>query len=458
LTKPLTAAAVQKYAPHPGERRIIRDAGARSLFLVITPSGHKSWLMRFRTTGGRIGKLVLGPVDLSGRELTGDPAVGQPLTLAAARQLAAEVLRQRALGHDPVADHKARKLRQRTAVQEAASNTFGGAAQDFITKYSRQRVRRWKEQARLLGLQPTAEGLEIIPGGLAQRWADKPLTQIDGHDIHQLVAETHERGAPGLERRSDGPTETRARAMLSCLSRMFRWLVQHRRVETNPCAGVHRPEASKARERVLSNDEIKAFWLATDTLAKPKEVDAKPPPFGAVLRLLLLTGCRLNEIAALRWEELGADATQINLPGARTKNHRSHLVPLAPLAQSIIAAIPRIADSPYVFTTNGKAPVAIGSKIKNKLDAEMNIPAWRIHDLRRTAITGMAELGLRPDVIELCVNHVSGTRGGIAGVYNRSELLPERRNALERWAVQVQGIVSGKPAKVVQLRKRGGTR
>jgi hypothetical protein len=198
----LTAAAVKKYAPQPGERRIIRDAGARSLFLVITPTGHKSWMMRFRAPGGRIGKLVLGPVDLSGRELKDDPQVGQPLSLSAARQLAASVLRQRSLGHDPVADHKARKLRQRAAVQEAASNTFRAAAQDFITKYSSQRVRRWKEQARLLGLQPTAEDLEVIPGGLAQRWANKPLTQIDGYDIHQLVAETRERGAPGLERRS----------------------------------------------------------------------------------------------------------------------------------------------------------------------------------------------------------------------------------------------------------------
>jgi integrase len=448
MTKPLTAAAVQKYAPHPGTRRIIRDAGARSLFLVITPTGHKSWLMRFRTTGGRISKLVLGPVDLSGRELTGDPAVGQPLTLAAARQLAAEVLRQRALGHDPVADHKARKLRQRTAVQEAASNTFGGAAEDFITKYSRQRVRRWKEQARLLGLRPTADGLDVIPGGLAQRWADKPLAAIDGHDIHAIIAETRERGAPGLERRSDGPTETRARAMLSCLSRLFTWLVQHRRVETNPCAVVHRPEASKARDRVLSNAEIVKFWRATDA----KDIG---PTFGAVLRLLLLTACRLNEIAALRWDELSADGTQINLPGSRTKNHRPLTLPLAKPAQSIIAAIPRIADCPYVFTTNGKAPVSIGSKVKNRLDEAMGVWGWRVHDLRRTAVTGMAELGIRPDVIELCVNHVSGTRGGIAGVYNRSELLPERRLALERWAVQVQGI-SGKPAKVVQLHQRGG--
>jgi integrase len=307
-------------------------------------------------------------------------------------------------------------------------------------------VRRWKEQARLLGLQPTGE---VIPGGLAQRWADKPLAQIDGHDIHAIVADTRERGAPGLERRTSGPTESRARAMFAVLSKLFAWLIQHRRVETNPCTSVHRPESSMARDRVLSNDEIKAFWRATDG----REIR---PQFGAVLKLLLLTGCRLNEIAELRWDELSADITQINLPGTRVKNHRPHRVPLAPTAQSIIAAIPRIVDCPYVFTTNGKAPVAIGSKIKNRLDkAMMGMPAWRIHDLRRTAVTGMAELGVRPDVIELCVNHISGSRGGIAGVYNRSELLPERRDALERWAVQVQGIVSGKPANVLPMpRKR----
>ena len=304
----------------------------------------------------------------------------------------------------------------------------------------------------MLGLRPTAEGLEVIPGGLAQRWADKPLTQIDGHDIHQLWSpRMRERGAPGLERRSDGLTETRARAMLSCLSRMFRWLVQHRRVETNPCAGVHRPEAPKARERVLSNDEIKALWLATDCTRPEPPFGGSPSAAVAAHRLPAQRDCR----PALGG--VGADGTQINLPGNRTKNHRPHVVPLVPLAQSIIAAMPRIADCPYVFTTHGEAPVAIGSKIKQRLDEGMGSLEWewRIHDLRRTAVTGMAELGIRPDVIELVVNHVSGSRGGIAGVYDRRELLPDRRNALERWAVQVQGIVSDKPAKVVQEHERG---
>lgn len=452
MPKPLTAAAVAKYRPGLAKRRrIVRDGGARSLFLVIAPSGHKSWLMRFRTSGGRIGKMTLGPVDLAAESAL-PPVIGMPLTLAAARQLAAQVQRERALGHDPVADHKARRGRQQAAAIEGAASTFGVAARDFIEQYSMRRVRRWKEQARLLGLQPTPDGkLEVISGGLAQRWAAKPLSEIDGHDIYGVIAETRERGAPGLERRSDGPTEARARAMLSCLSRMWRWLLQHRRVAHNPCGGVHRPEPPRARERVLTADEIKAFWRATDA----KGIG---PTFGAVLKLLLLTGCRLKEIAALRRDELNGGA-QIELPGTRTKNHRPHVVPLAPLARETISAVPRLDGCPFVFSLNGRTPVSVGSKIKARLDTAMGNPSpWRIHDLRRTAVTGMAELGIRPDVIELCVNHVSGQRGGIAGVYNKSELLPARVEALARWAQHVQGVVQVR-ANVVALKKaRKGNR
>jgi integrase len=316
MSKPLTAAAVEKYRPLGKQRRIIRDTGARSLFLTIAPSGAKSWTMRFRTHGGRIGKITLGPVDLSGRELSGDPQIGQPLTLAAARQLAAEVLRQRALGHDPVADHKARKLRQRAAVIEEATNTFDSAAKEFV-EYASKKIRRWKEEARLLGLRPAAHGLEVIPGGLAQRWNHKPIGKIDGHDIHGIVAETRERGAPGLERRSDGPTESRARAMLATLSSMFSWLHKHRRVEANPCVGVHRPEAAKARERVLSNVEIRWLWQACGAREGLGE------PFAAIVKLLLLTGQRLNEVAGMRRDELSEDDATWIIPSARSKNRQA---------------------------------------------------------------------------------------------------------------------------------------
>jgi integrase len=129
-------------------------------------------------------------------------------------------------------------------------------------------------------------------------------------------------------------------------------------------------------------------------------------------------------------------------------------VPLPPLARTIIASVKPVASpAGYVFTNSGKSPVGGWSMIKNRLDAAMgNPPPWRLHDLRRTFVTGLADLGIRPDVIELAVNHRSGLRGGIAGVYNKSELLPERRAALERWAAHVEVLVAGKPTKVVSMR------
>src|SRR5262249_1049731 len=174
-----------------------------------------------------IGKLTLGRYAES--EMPDDPVIGQPLTLAAARQLAAQVHRARALGRDPVAEHKAAKQRQRAAIIETASNTFAAAAKEFIQQHASKKVGRWKEQARLLGFQPTANGLDIIPGGPAQRWNHKAVGEIDGHDIYGIVTETRERGAPGLKRRSDEPTESRARSMLSALSVLFGWLQRHRR-------------------------------------------------------------------------------------------------------------------------------------------------------------------------------------------------------------------------------------
>jgi hypothetical protein len=130
-------------------------------------------------------------------------------------------------------------------------------------------------------------------------------------------------------------------------------------------------------------------------------------------------------------------------------------VPLPPIAKKLIDAA---GDHQIVFSTNGTTPPSGFSHGKARLDAAMlagsgkAVPEWRIHDLRRCAVTGMAELGIRTDVIELVVNHLSGARGGIAGVYNRSELLDERRDALKRWGSHVEHLVSGRWPKVVALR------
>lgn len=444
MAKTITAAAVKNYRPGEG-RREIPDGGCSGLYLVIQASGHRSWAMRFRRPNGKPAKLTLGPVDLSGHEAESEPVLDSPLTLASARRLAAEIHRQRAMGRDVVADYDASRRRQKSQHENRAKSTYASAAKDFIEQYASKKTRRWRETARLLGLAypPTGGEPTRIKGGLCERWNDKPIAEIDGHDIHSLIDETRRSGAPGLERRSDGPTEARARVMLSCLSKMFSWLVQHRRVSQNPCKDVHRPEASAARDRVLTDAEIVKFWRATD--AERKELSA-------LLKLLLLTGCRLNEVAGMTRAELSDDGATWNIPGSRTKNKRPHVVPLAPLARKLVGT----GSEGFVFTTTGRSPVSGWSKIKGRLDEAMKIPPWRLHDLRRTAATGMAEIGIGPHIVEAALNHISGAKAGVAGTYNRAAYAEEKRAALERWASHVQGLVSERPANVVKMRKATG--
>jgi integrase len=443
VAKILTDAAARRLVPGK-KRRFIRDGATPSLYLVISPSGARSWMMRFRRPGGRPGKLVLGAHDMSGREPVGRPEIGMPLSLASARQLAAEAHRLRALGQDVVADHKARKHRHRVEIESRAANSFGACARAYINECAKPRIRRWHEIARLIGLQPA--DLESIPGGLVQRWGDKPIKSIDTSEIWGAIDEARRVGVPGIAPRSPGLSNARQRALHSALSAMFTWLQQHRRIEVNPIAGLHRPTPPEARDRVLSPDEIRWFWTACGKIGTP---------FGTIFQLLLLTGQRLSEVGGMRRDELVGD--QWHIPGSRTKNRRPHTVPLVPMVQKLIASAGDRHN--IIFSTTGHTPPSGWSNVKERLDgimlsiASKTIPAWRLHDLRRTFVTGCGELGIRPDVIELVVNHISGSRGGIAGVYNKAALLDERRAALERWATHIERLVSGRPTKkVVPLR------
>jgi integrase len=218
--------------------------------------------------------------------------------------------------------------------------------------------------------------------------------------------------------------------------------VRHRKVSINPCTGVWHPGAPKARERVLSDAEIGKLWRATDA------IDVR---FGAALKLLLLLGARLNEVVGMRHSELSEDGTW-TIPSNRAKNHRAHRLVLPKLALDIIAAVPRI-EGDLVFTSTGRAPISGWSKMKKQLDAAMgDVPPWRIHDLRRTCASGMQRLGVRTEVIERALNHVSGSYSGVAGVYQRDALTPEVAAALLRWAQHVSGLVIEKPSNVRELR------
>ena len=431
MAKVLTAQAVSKMKCTSALPLEVADAQAPGLYLVIYPSGKKSWALRFRRPDRRPAKLVLGSVStVADDKRDPDPVVGGHLTLAAARRLAGALKHQIATGKDPAAEIQS----ERRTVALSAANTFLAAAVDFITQHAKKKTRRWQGQARLLGLRESdGDQLELVAKGLAARWRDRPLTEIDTDEVFRLIEEVRHKGVPGLERRNDAPSEPRARAMHSVLSKMFNWLAEKRRVNQNPLSVLKRPSPPKARDRVLDDREIAKLWRAAEQASKP---------FDAAIMLLVLTGCRLNEVAQMEASELSDDLSMWTIPGARTKNHRAHQVPLSPLARAIIAKTERLDCCKFVFSTNGLTPVSGWSKTKARLDAAMeDVAPWRIHDVRRSVATGLRELGFASDLVELVLNHVSGARAGVAGTYDRSVQMPERRAALEAWAKHVQSLV-----------------
>jgi integrase len=444
----LTVAAVEKYVADKTRRREIRDTLAKGLYLIIQPKprGSKSWALRFRRPDGKPAKLTLGPVDLS-NEPKDEPILGGSLTLRQARELAAQIDRRRARGEDVIAEEKTKAARDADNAIAAAANTFGAAAREFFgdhrTKKWNTLPRRWHEAARIIGFNwplgtddPAKVEPTIIPGSLAATWATKPVAEIDGHDIHRVVDDARKNGIPGMTRHNKGVSAARGRKMHSALSVLFRWLLRNRKIPSNPTTDVSRPDAGAERDRVLTGGEIIKFWNATDTIAAP---------YGSIFKMLLLTGCRLNEVAGMRYDEL-ADGTW-SLPGTRTKNHRPLVLVLPPLALDLIPPT----EGVYVFGSD--KPVTSFSRMKAELDKAMpGVPPWVTHDLRRTAATGMANLGIMPHVIEAVLNHVSGAKSGVAGIYNRAAYTDEKRAALERWATHIDGLVSGRGAKVTDIK------
>jgi integrase len=464
----LTVAAIHRLKPDPAGRREVPDIRARGLHLAIEPSGTMSWGFRFRRPNGRSAIMRLGRVDLSKQESAEAPRLGDPLSLAAARALCADLERQRLRGRDPAAEHQLAKRQARVLYAEKTANTFAAAAHQFCTEYTAPKKGRkpkgWRETARYLGLKYPPDGGDptTIQHGLAERWHDKPISEITGNDIRNLVDEAERYGIPGMEKRTQGRSDARARKMRDALGSFFGWLLQHRRIVADPALGMWRPASPAPRHRVLNSkpdvrraDELRWFWSATDAVSEP---------VGAALRLLLLTGCRLNEIAHMRWSELNDDTSVLHLPPERVKNGRAFDVPLPPMAREIIRGVRRIESSDYVFTTNGRTPTSSWSRIKRALDdamraeakkehgTDVTIEAFVFHDLRRTAASGMASIGVRTEVIERALNHMSGSFRGVAGIYQRDPLTDDVRAALVKWSEHIERIISGETGgKVVAI-------
>ena len=300
-------------------------------------------------------------------ELEGEPVIGGPLTLASARRLAADVMRQRALGKDVISDHARANRRRRADYEQRAAQNFAVTARRFIEQYAKPRLRSWDTTARLLGFKPST--LEPVKDGLAERWRDKLVSEITPDDVHDLVDEVRTKGTPGLKART-AMSDSAARVALMRLNRFFSWAVQSRLATANPCSQVWRPATGPARERVLSDAEIRWFWQAAGDLGEP---------FGPALRVLLLTGQRRGEVGGVRWDELSEDRSTWTLPASRTKNGRAHVVPLPRQAQELIASV-HVIGGPFVFTSDGETHAAGWSRIKRRLDARMAEGARREGD------------------------------------------------------------------------------
>jgi integrase len=236
---------------------------------------------------------------------------------------------------------------------------------------------------------------------------ERGLVEIDRRTIAALLGE--------IEKRSSGVTRNRVR---SDLSAMWSWAIREGLAEVNPVTGTGKA-TEVGRDRVLSTKELAQLWRKVGTGI-----------YADVVRLLILTGQRREEIGGLRWSEI-TDAS-IVLPAERTKNHRAHTVPLSPEALAIINHQPRRGE--FIF---GDAGFANWSDSKTALDARVGLPSWRLHDLRRSCATGLAELGVLPHIIEAILNHVSGHKAGVAGIYNRARYEGEMREALTKWARHV---------------------
>jgi integrase len=206
-----------------------------------------------------------------------------------------------------------------------------------------------------------------------------------------------------------------------------------------------------SRDRILNDDEVCRFWIATTALGYP---------FGHLFQLLLLTGQRLTEVGAAKASEIDLDSRLWVIPRERAKNDVAHTVPLSGPAITIVRSLPRVASkSGYLFTTTGDTPVSGWSRAKRNLDKlmveagdkDVKIPAWRLHDLRRTVSSGMARLGIALPTIEKVLNHTSGSFAGIVRVYQRHSYSDEKRAALEAWASFLLQLVNNPLAHVVGL-------
>ena len=380
--------------------------GGTQTFIVMTRALERGKWVKRRLKIGRVGD----PLDAEGKQV---------LDLAEARRRARATIAAAGDGRNPATQLETPPDVQRV---ERSADCFANVRDAFLKQYRTRQKRKPKPRT-------LEEMTRVLSGARFEDWEGRPITEITKQDVRDLlsgiIAEGH---------------DARANKTLVVLRQVLNWAYDHDKINTVPTDRIKPPGAEVSRDRVLSASESVAIWNACYGSGKGYG-GRDSQVYGDIVRVLMLTGQRRSEVAQMQWSEIDFDRRLWSLPAARSKNALPHFVPLSSpvlviLRRQQAQRVELDKPCPWVFTSNGKTPFSGWSQSKHRLDARCGVVDWRIHDLRRTLVTGMNEdLRIAPHVVESVVNHVSGAaRQGAAGVYNRALYLDERRRALQRWA------------------------
>jgi integrase len=375
--------------PTPESDNIYWDSGCPGFGVKVTPKGRKVFVVLYRTggAGSRLRKYTIGPY---GR-----------VTLHQARVAAQRVFAAKLEGRDPAAEKRVAKRRIVTDRVEELLETF------IVQHVSQNRSAR--EISRLLRRE------------VGKAWGHKSIHEISKRDVVEVVSAIEQRGAP-----------VAANKTLKVIKTFLRWCVGRAVLDRSPTEGIPLPAKEVARDRVLSDPELAQIILAARKMGGP---------YGGIVEFLALTGQRREEVARSIWDEFNLGQRIWTIPKARTKNGKVHYVHLS--SQSI-AVLKRQMNKrgPFVFSSQGTKSFQGFSLAKRELDEMSGVTNWRLHDLRRTCVSGMARLRIPPHVADKILNHQSGAISGVAAVYQRHDFLAERKHALERWGAHVAQIVA----------------
>jgi integrase len=373
---------------------IFFDEDLRGFGIRIRVGGKRVWVVQYQLGGHKQRRVTIGSVEVFSPE--------------EARKVAREYLAKARLGGDP--------QREKHVARAQAKFTLATTIETYLkAKQSELRPKSFEELGRYLH----------------KHWRplQLPISQITRRDVAARLGELVQESGPIAAVRARG-----------ALSSLFAWAIGEGLADQNPVVGTNQPAAPRRRERVLSDAELVQVRKA-----------CRDDDYGRIIRLLILTGARRQEVGGMRWSELDLERGIWAIPSERVKNGRAHVLPLPAMAWEIIEAVPHRAGIDHLFGRGGRQGFVGFQKSKRVLDRSLSLPHWSAHDLRRSFATRLGDLNTPPHVIEALLNHTSGFRRGVAGTYNRALYEKEMRAALALWADHVRSLGQSEERKIIQL-------